>query len=59
MTIPDHGSVTVGPVMNAEFALPPDASGEITLLRIVRGSPGVGLPPPPITGLIIDDLRVE
>ena len=57
-TIPGQGSVLLGPITTAEFALPPDAAGEITLTRSVRAA-GSSMPAPPITGLIIDDLRAE
>ena len=57
-TISGTGTVQLGPITTAEFALPPDAAGEVTLTRIVRGA-GTSMPAPPVTGLIIDDLRAE
>jgi hypothetical protein len=57
-TIPGQGSVMLGPITAGEFALPPDAAGEITLIRIAQTG-GSNMPSPPITGLIIDDLRAE
>ena len=55
-----QSQVMLGPLMTAQLALPSDAaaSGEITLLRKVPTS-GSNLPAPPVTGLIIDDLRAE
>jgi len=60
VTIPGGGQVMLGPVMTAEFALPPDAAGEIVLTRNVRACCGGGSHAD-ITaeGIIIDDLRVE
>jgi hypothetical protein len=57
-TIPGTGTVMLGPITTAEFALPPDAAGAITLTRIARAA-GTSMPAPPVTGLIIDDLRAE
>lgn len=57
-TIPGTGTVMLGPTTTAEFALPPDAAGAITLTRIARAA-GTSMPAPPVTGLIIDDLRAE
>ena len=58
-TIPGQGSVSLGPITAGEFALPPDAAGELTLLRIAQTAGSSSMPSPPITGLIIDDLRAE
>jgi hypothetical protein len=49
--------VMLGPVTTATFPLSSDASGEVTLIRKLRGSGN--LPPRPSPGLIIDDLRAE
>ena len=57
-TIPGQGSVMLGPITTGEFALPPDAAGEITLIRFAQ-TWASSMPSPPVTGLIIDDLRAE
>lgn len=57
-TIPGQGEVLLGPLMTADFELPPDASGEITLMRTVGPGP-TNFPAPPVAGFIIDDLRAE
>jgi hypothetical protein len=48
----------VGPVAVAALPLPADVGAEVVLAEIVRGYAG-GLPMPPVSGIIIDDLRVE
>jgi hypothetical protein len=57
-TIPGQGDVSLGPLTTAEIPLPADVGSEVVVLESVPGYPG-GLPPPPVAGLIIDDLRVE
>jgi hypothetical protein len=52
-------AVSLGPPAMAEIPLPADASSEIVIARIAYGTGCSGLPPPPIEGMIIDDLRVE
>jgi hypothetical protein len=51
--------VTLGPLMTATFTLPPDAHSEVALQRTAQSYAGCGGPMPPISGLIIDDLRAE
>jgi hypothetical protein len=53
--------VTLGPISAAAaYALPPGAAGELVITASPNsgGSCG-GLPAPPTTGMIIDDLRTE
>jgi hypothetical protein len=57
MTIGDT-AWNVGPVAVAALPLPADVGAEVVLAEIVRGYAG-GLPMPPVSGIIIDDLRVE
>ncbi len=57
-TIPGQGQVSLGPLTTAELPLPSDVGSELVLAEILSGSNG-GLPPPPVSGVIIDDLRVE
>jgi hypothetical protein len=45
--------------MTATFTLPPDAHSEVALQRTAQSYAGCGGPMPPISGLIIDDLRAE
>ena len=52
--------VTLGPITAAEYPLPADAAGELVVTRIFGGGGSCGgLPPAPVAGLIIDDLRAE
>jgi len=51
------GSATSLPAQ--EIPLPSDATSEIVIARIARGMVCPGFPPPPLEGVIIDDLRVE
>jgi hypothetical protein len=55
-TIPGQGDVSLGPLMTAEIPLPADAGSEVVVLESAWTG---GTPPPPVPGLIIDDLRVE
>jgi hypothetical protein len=57
-TLPDGSQVQVGPISTAEIPLPADVGAEIVFAEQVPSSPG-GLPAPPVSGVIIDDLRVE
>jgi hypothetical protein len=57
-TIPGQGDVSLGPLTTAEIPLPPDVGSEVVVFESVSRWPG-GLPPPPVPGVIIDDLRVE
>jgi hypothetical protein len=57
-TLPDGSQVQVGPIATAEIPLPADVGGEVVFAEQVPGF-GAGLPPPPVPGVIIDDLRVE
>ena len=53
--------VRLGPTAAAAIALPPDAHDEIVfaLMALQPGPPcGGSAPPPPVAGIIIDDLRV-
>lgn len=60
VTIPGGGQISLGPLMTAEFALPPDAAREIVLTRNVRACCLAGLHPfITATGIIIDDVRAE
>jgi hypothetical protein len=58
-TIAPTGDVLLGPVGTLELGLSTDATGEITLARVVPAAGG--LPPRPVVvpGIIIDDLRAE
>jgi hypothetical protein len=56
--MPDQTTVLLGPVNLAELPLPAGTSDEVFLDRLGQ-SYGCGLPPPPLDGIIIDDLRVE
>jgi hypothetical protein len=56
--MPDQTTVLLGPVNLAELPLPAGATDEVFLDRLGQSS-GCGLPPPPLDGIIIDDLRVE
>jgi hypothetical protein len=53
--------VSLGPVVTGEIPLPADAAGEIVFAQIDSGAPSAScsLPPGTLSGLIIDDLRVE
>ena len=57
-TIADQ-AVTLRPLAMAEIPLPADASSEVVIARIVRGTGCTGMPAPPVEGMLIDDLRVE
>jgi hypothetical protein len=61
VTFPGGAQATVGPIVDAEFPLPTDASGELVIERVHSGAAGCRsqLPPPPVAGLIIDNLRAE
>jgi hypothetical protein len=64
ITIPGATApVRIGPIMTAEIALPPDATGEVVVARIATETPRAelcaGFPARPIAGVIIDDLRAE
>jgi hypothetical protein len=58
-TIPGQGDVSLGPVRTAELPLPAGAASEIVFARVVTGVTCPLQPPPPVPGVIIDDLRVE
>lgn len=52
--------VLLGPTMTATISLPGDAQGEVVLARLAAQSYSCGGPaPPPVPGLIIDDLRAD
>jgi len=57
-SIPGQGAVSLGPIVTAEIPLPSDVGTEVVLAEILPGLNG-GLPAPPVSGVIIDDLRVE
>jgi hypothetical protein len=59
-TFPGGGQASLGPIMTAEFALPPDAVREIVFTRNLRACCGGGTHPVmTAAGIIIDDLRAE
>jgi hypothetical protein len=52
--------VLLGPLMTATIGLPGDAHGEVVLARLAAQSYSCGGPaPPPVPGLIIDDLYAD
>jgi hypothetical protein len=56
----DGTQVLLGPLMTATIGLPGDAHGEVVLARLAAQSYSCGGPaPPPVPGLIIDDLYAE
>jgi hypothetical protein len=57
-TLPDGEQVSLGAVATAELPLPTDVGSEVIVTEQVQGY-GLGLPSPPVPGIIIDDLRVE
>jgi len=58
VTLPGGSQVQVGPIATAEIPLPADVGSEVVFTEQVPSSPG-GLPAPPVSGFIIDDLRAE
>lgn len=56
----DGTQVLLGPILTATMGLPGDAHGEIVLARLAAQAYTCGGPaPPPVPGLIIDDLYAE
>jgi hypothetical protein len=56
----DGTQVLLGPLMTATINLPGDAHGEVVLARLAAQAYSCGGPaPPPVPGLIIDDLYAE
>jgi len=53
--------VMLGPTLTATIALPPDTHDEVVLARVASqaGSSCGGPAPPPVPGIIIDDLRTQ
>jgi hypothetical protein len=55
----DGAGVTLGPRRTMTIGLPADVHDDVVFARIAAQGGPCGRPPPPVPGIIIDDLRVE
>jgi hypothetical protein len=49
----------LGPVATISFGLPAGAIGEVVVARLLPQGDPCGAAAPPVSGIIIDDLRTE